>query len=85
MGPDLRRGTPDPCVYGSGAPKRARQVPPSKVRALARSRDEEDPGMRRGPMPARVQAVPYASRSGGDPLLPRGLWLVTLTNGPNLT
>jgi hypothetical protein len=77
MGPDLRRGTPDPCTYGSGASKRTCQVPPSKVRALARSRDEEDPDMRRGPVPARVQALPYASRPGGDPLLPRGLWPVT--------
>jgi hypothetical protein len=53
------------------------RVPLSKVRALARSRDEEDPGMSRGPVPARVQALPYASRSGGDPLLLRGLWPVT--------
>jgi hypothetical protein len=53
------------------------QVPPSKVWALARSWDEEDPSMSRGPVPARVQALPYASRSGGDPLLPRGLWPVT--------
>jgi hypothetical protein len=53
------------------------QVPPSKVRALARSRNEEDPGMSRGPVPARVQTLPYASRSSGDPLLLRGLWPVT--------
>jgi hypothetical protein len=53
------------------------QVLPSKVRALARSRDEEDPGKSRGPVPARVQALPYASRSGRDPLLPCGLWPVT--------
>jgi hypothetical protein len=26
---------------------------------------------------AHVQTLPYAPRSGGDPLLPRGLWLVT--------
>jgi hypothetical protein len=26
---------------------------------------------------ARVQALPYAPRSGRDPLLPRGLWPVT--------
>jgi hypothetical protein len=77
MGPNLRRGTPDPCAYGSGAPKRACQVPPSKVRALAGTRDEEDAGMRRGLVSARVQALPYASRPGGDPLLPRGLWPVT--------
>jgi hypothetical protein len=77
MGPDLRRGTPDPCAYGYGAPKGACQVPPSKVRALAGTQDEKDPGMRRGPVPARVQASPYASHPGGDPLLPRGLWPVT--------
>jgi hypothetical protein len=53
------------------------QVPPSKVRALARFRDEEDPDMSRGPVSARVQALSYASRSGGDPLLPSGLWPVT--------
>jgi hypothetical protein len=53
------------------------QVPPSKVRALARPRDKEDPGMSRGPVPALVQALPYASRSGGNPLLTRGLWPVT--------
>jgi hypothetical protein len=53
------------------------QVPPSKVRASARSRDEEDPGKSRGPVPTRVQALPYTSRSGGDPLLSCGLWLVT--------
>jgi hypothetical protein len=53
------------------------QVPPSKVRALAKSRDEEDPDMSGGSVPTRVQALPYASRSGGDPLLPCGLWPVT--------
>jgi hypothetical protein len=52
-------------------------VPPSKVQALARSRDKENPSMSRGPVPARVQALPYASRSGGNPLLPRGLWPAT--------
>jgi hypothetical protein len=50
------------------------QAPLSKVRTLARSRNEEEPGMSRGPMLARVQALPYASCSGGDPLLLRGLW-----------
>jgi hypothetical protein len=53
------------------------QAPPSKVRVLARSRDEGDPGMGRGPVLARVQALPYASRSGGGPLLPRGGWPMT--------
>ena len=53
------------------------QIPPSKVRALARSWDGEDPGMSKGPVLARVQALPYAPHSGGDPLLPRGLWPLT--------
>jgi hypothetical protein len=57
----------------SGGP----QVSPSKVRATTRSRGGEDPGMSKGPVLARVQALPYAPRSGGDPLLPRGLWPVT--------
>jgi hypothetical protein len=35
------------------------QVPLSKVRALARYRDGEDPGMSKGPVLARVQALPY--------------------------
>jgi hypothetical protein len=33
--------------------------------------------MSKGPVLARVQTLPYAPRSGGDPLLPRGLWPVT--------
>jgi hypothetical protein len=57
----------------SGRPR----VPPSKVRALARSRDGEDPSMSKGLILARVQALPYTPHSGGDPLLPRGLWPVT--------
>jgi hypothetical protein len=62
---------------GMSGPSGGPQVPPSKVRALARSRDGEDPDMSKGPVLARVQALHYAPRSGGDPLLPRGLWLVT--------
>jgi hypothetical protein len=58
-------------------PSGGSQVPPSEVRALARSRDGEDPGTSKGLVPTRVQALPYAPRSGGDPLRPRGLWLVT--------
>jgi hypothetical protein len=84
LGPDLRRRTPDPYTYKSMSsqegilgPLGGPQAPPSKVRTLARSRDEEDPSMSRGPVLARVQALPYTSRSGGDPLLPRGLWPVT--------
>jgi hypothetical protein len=57
----------------SGGP----QVPPSKVWATTRSRGGEDPGMSKGPVLACGQALPYAPRSGGDPLLPRGLWPVT--------
>jgi hypothetical protein len=77
LGPDLHRGTPDPCEYESGAPEETRRVPPSKVRALARSQDGEDPDTSRCPVPTRVQALPYAPRSGENPPRPRGLWLVT--------
>jgi hypothetical protein len=52
-------------------------VPPSKVRALARPWDVGDPGASEGPVLARVQTLPYAPRSGGVLLLPRGLWPVT--------
>jgi hypothetical protein len=58
-------------------PSNKLQASPSKVWVLARSWDEEDPGMGRGPVPARVQALPCASHSGGGPLLPRGVWPVT--------
>jgi hypothetical protein len=58
-------------------PSNKLQTPLSKVRVLARSRDKEDPDMGRDPVPARVQALPYASRSGEGPLLPRGVWPVT--------
>jgi hypothetical protein len=84
LGPDIHRGTLDPCTYKSGAhkegmsgPSGGPQVPPSRVRALARSRDGEDPDTSKGPVLARVQALPYVPRSGGDPLLPRGLWPMT--------
>jgi hypothetical protein len=53
------------------------QVPPSKVRTLAGSRDGEDPGLSKGPLLTRVEALPCAPLSGRNPLLPRGLWLVT--------
>jgi hypothetical protein len=58
-------------------PSNKLQVPPGKVRVLARSRDKEDPGMGRGPVPTRVQALPYTSRSSEGPLLPRGVWPMT--------
>jgi hypothetical protein len=69
LGPDLHGRTPNPYAYKSGAPKKARRVPwegpsppSSRVRALARSRGEKDPGMSRGPVLARVQALPCAPR-----------------------
>jgi hypothetical protein len=37
----------------------------------------EDPGTDKGPVPTRVQALPYAPHSGGDPPRQHGLWLVT--------
>jgi hypothetical protein len=77
LGPDLRRGTPDPCEYEPKAPEETCRVPPSKVRALARSQDGEDPSTSKGPVPTRVQALPYAPRSGGNPSRPHGLWPVT--------
>jgi hypothetical protein len=61
------------------------QVPPREVRASARSRDGEDPGTGKGPVPTRVQTLLYAPRSGGDPPQPRVLWLVTYANRPSLT
>jgi hypothetical protein len=33
--------------------------------------------MSKGPVLARGQALPYAPRSGEDPLLPCGLWPMT--------
>jgi hypothetical protein len=77
LGPNLRRGTSDPCEYEPGAPEETCRVPLSEVRALAGSRDGEDPGTSKGPVPTRVQALPYAPRSGRN--LPRqhGLWPVT--------
>jgi hypothetical protein len=50
------------------------QAPPSKVRALARSRDREDPGLSKGPVLTRVQALPCAPRSGQRPAA--AAWLV---------
>jgi hypothetical protein len=43
--------------------------PPGKVQTSARSWDEKDPGVSRGPVLTRVQALPFTSRSGGNPLL----------------
>jgi hypothetical protein len=43
------------------------QVPPSKVWALARSRDREDPSLSKGPVLTRVQALPCASCLGQKP------------------
>jgi hypothetical protein len=77
LDPDLRRGTLDPCKYEPGAPVETCRVPLSEVRALAGSRDGEDPGTSKGPVLTRVQALPYAPRSGKNPAWPRGLWPVT--------
>jgi hypothetical protein len=76
LGPNLRRGTPDPCKYEPRAPVETYQVPLSEVRALAGSQDGEDPDTSKGPVPTRVQALPYAPRSGRNPPQPRGLWPV---------
>jgi hypothetical protein len=54
LGSDLRRGTPDPCEYEPGAPEETCRVPLSKVRALAGSRDGEDPNTSKGLVPTRV-------------------------------
>jgi hypothetical protein len=54
---------------GHQTPIRISPEPPSKVRTSARSRNEEDPGVSRGPMLTRVQALPFTSYSGGVPLL----------------
>jgi hypothetical protein len=77
LGPDLRRGTPDPCEYEPGTLVETCQVPLSEVRALAGSRDGEDPGTSKSPVPTRVQTLPYAPCSGRNPSRPRGLWPVT--------
>jgi hypothetical protein len=50
------------------------QVPPSKVRALARSRDGEDPDLSKDLVLTRVQALPCAPRSGQRPAA--AAWLV---------
>jgi hypothetical protein len=50
------------------------QVPPSKVRALARSQNGEDPDACKGPVLTRVHALPYAPRSGQRPVA--AAWLV---------
>jgi hypothetical protein len=68
-GPELPRG--------HAGPPGGSQVPPSEVRALARSRGGEDLGTGKGPVPTHVQAWPYAPRSGGDPPRPRDLWPIT--------
>jgi hypothetical protein len=62
---------------GTLGPSDGHRVPPSKVRAAAKSRVGGSPGMSEGPVLARVQALRCAPRSGGDPLLPRGLWPMT--------
>jgi hypothetical protein len=51
--------------------------PLSEVRALVGSQEGEDPDTSKGPMPTRVQALPYAPRSGRNPPRQHGLWPVT--------
>jgi hypothetical protein len=77
LGLNLRRGAPNPCEHEPGALEETCRVPPSEVRALAGSRDGEDPDTSKGPVPTRVQALPCAPRSGENPPRPRGLWPVT--------
>jgi hypothetical protein len=84
LGPDLRRGTSDPCEYEPGAPEETCQVPLSEVRALAGSQDGEDPGASKGPVPTRVQALPYAPHSGRNPPRQHGLWLVSQRAEPHV-
>jgi hypothetical protein len=54
---------------GHRTPLHISPEPLSKVRTSARSRNEEDPGVSRGPVLTRLQALPFTSRSGEDPLL----------------
>jgi hypothetical protein len=72
--------------YGPGLPRRHAgtlgwaQVPPSKVRATAGSRDRGDPGMSKGPVLTRVQALSYVLALPAQVetcCWPRGLWPVT--------
>jgi hypothetical protein len=60
-----------------GSPGWVPGLPLREVRALARSRDGEDPDTSKGPVPTHVQTLLYAPRSSGDPPRPHGLWLVT--------
>jgi hypothetical protein len=66
--PSMYRGVRT-STEGHRTPIRISMEPPSKVRTSARSRNEEDPGVSRGPVLTRVQALPFTSRSDGDPLL----------------
>jgi hypothetical protein len=56
-------------IEGHRTPIHISLEPPSKVPTSARSRNEEDPGVSRGPVLTHVQALPFTSRSGGDLLL----------------
>jgi hypothetical protein len=50
LGPDLHRGTPNPCTYKSGAPKKACRVPRVGPRSLrVRSGPWRGPGMGKTP------------------------------------
>jgi hypothetical protein len=84
LGPDLHRGTSDPCEYEPGAPEETCRVPLSEVLALARSRDGEDPDASKGPVPTRVQASPYSPRSGRNPPRQHGLRAVSQRAEPDV-
>jgi hypothetical protein len=73
VSPDPHQMTPDLYTYKSGAS--------GQVRTSAGSRDGEDPGMSRGLVLTRAWALPFTSRSGGDPLLVAH----DIAIGPNLT
>jgi hypothetical protein len=64
LSPNLYGVTLDPCTHNrdprlrSETPSEGPQVPPSKVRTTTRSRDRGNPSMSKGPVLARVQALP---------------------------
>jgi hypothetical protein len=66
--PSMYRGVRT-STEGHRTPIRISPEPLSKVQTSARSRNEEDPGVSRGLVLTRVQALPFTSRSDGDPLL----------------
>jgi hypothetical protein len=86
LGPDLHRGTPDPCTrhpdprIQSGTPKKACRMGPRSLQVRSdhsKAWGGGNPDMSKSLVLARVQALPCAPRLGGDPLLPRAFWPVT--------